>query len=254
MNDALYIAATGMQAQQRSIDTLANNLANVSTPGFKKARVSFLEMMHAPQETAAQVPQSPTGMGISVDRVTKDFSQGALTPTGVALDLAIDGAGFIEVGLPDGSRAYTRGGSLKVTEDGYLATRSGLVLKPAIHIPADVGSVSIARDGTVQFQNTQTRQRINAGQLELVHFANPGALTATSQGVYLPNAESGDARFGKAGEEGLGSFAQATLESSNVSLVDEMVTLMVAQRAYELSSKVIQASDELMSLTNNLRR
>ena len=257
MNDSLYIAATGMQAQQLGIDTIANNLANVNTAGFKKGRVNFGELMHVSTGHAAGDTAGTSavrGMGISVDSVTKDFSAGSLTQTNSPLDVAINGSGFIEVTLADGSHAYTRGGTLQVTKDSYLATITGYVLKPAIHIPANTSSIIIGADGKVSVQSSPQAQPTDVGQLEMANFSNPSALKAAGSGIFTPTEASGEAVYGKPGSQGLGAITQGALENSNVSLVDEMVTLMVTQRAYELSSKIIQASDEMMSMTNNLRR
>jgi flagellar basal-body rod protein FlgG len=251
MNDSLYIAATGMQAQQLTIDSIANNLANVGTTGFKKGRVAFHEMMVADPASGGG---SPLGLGIGVASVTKDFTPGALAQTGSQMDLAVDGIGFIEVAMADGSRGYTRGGTLTVSKDSFLATADGRLLKPSIHIPGDSGTIRIGADGKVSVQAGANAQPVEVGQIELSHFANPSALHALASGVYEPTEASGEAMAGTPGMLGMGRFAQGALENSNVTLVDEMVTLMVAQRAYEMSSKVIQASDELMSLTNNLRR
>lgn len=257
MNDSLYIAATGMQAQQQNIDAIANNLANVSTAGFKKGRVNFQEMMHVDpnQPGAARAGlNGPLGLGISVGSVAKDFAPGALTQTNAPMDLAINGAGFIEVTLADGSRGYTRGGTLQISKDNYLATADGHVLKAAIHVPANAASVKIGADGKVSAQMSANGPLSEIGQIELASFANPSALNAVANGIYAPTEASGDANLGKPGLQGMGVLAQGALENSNVTLVDEMVTLMIAQRAYEMSSKVIQASDEIMGLTNNLRR
>ena len=261
MNNSLYIAATGMQAQQQSIDNIANNLVNVSTTGFKKSRINFQELMHAGASqnvTGLTGSQSPLGIGISVDSVAKDFSPGILTQTNSPLDIAINGNGFLEVTLADGSHGYSRGGTLQVTKDSYLATGAGHVLKPAIHIPANASAITIGADGKVSVQTSAQAgspvTTTDVGHLELVNFSNPSGLKAAGSGVYTPTESSGDAVYGKPGAQGLGTFTQGALENSNVSLVDEMVTLMVAQRAYELSSKVAQASDEMMTMTNNLRR
>ena len=254
MNDSLYIAATGMQAQQQNIDAIANNLANVSTAGFKKGRVNFQEMMHVDPKQAAGGSVAPLGLGISVGSVAKDFTPGALTQTGAQLDLAINGAGFIEVTLADGSRGYTRGGALQVSKDNYLATAAGHVLKPSIHVPANAAAIQIGADGKVSIRSSANGPLTEVGQIELANFANPSALGALASGVYAPTEGSGEANYARPGNQGLGLLAQGALENSNVNLVDEMVTLMVAQRAYEMSSKVIQASDEMMALTNNLRR
>lgn len=257
MNDSLYIAATGMQAQQQNIDAIANNLANVSTAGFKKGRVNFQEMMHVdPNQPGAARGglNGPLGLGISVASVAKDFAPGPLSQTNAPMDLAINGAGFIEVTLADGSRGYTRGGTLQVSKDNYLATADGHVLRAAIHVPANAAAIQIGADGKVSAQTTAKGPMTEIGQIELASFANPSALNAVAGGIYAPTEASGEANLGKPGAQGLGVLAQGALENSNVTLVDEMVTLMIAQRAYEMSSKVIQASDEMMGLTNNLRR
>jgi len=252
MNDSLYIAATGMQAQQMTIDSIANNLANVSTTGFKKGRVAFQQMMQA--DPAATTQAASGGLGIAVASITRDFTPGALAQTGAQMDVAVDGTGMLEVALADGSRAYTRGGTLTVSPDSYLATADGHVLKPSIHIPAGVSAIHIAADGKVSVQSGVTGTPVDVGQLELAAFTNPAALTVLAGGLYAPTEASGEALVAKAGSTGFGKLVQGSLENSNVNLTDEMVTLIVAQRAYEMSSKIIQASDELMSLTNNLRR
>lgn len=253
MNESLYIAATGMQAQQLSIDAVANNLANVSTAGFKKGRVQFQEMMHAAPRPAGGAA-APLGIGIAAGAQVKDFAPGSLTQTNSPMDLAVDGAGFLEVTLADGSRGYTRGGTLQVSKDGFLATAAGHALRPAVHIPANAHAIAVAADGKVTVQATAASAPVEVGQLELANFGNPAALHMAAAGVYTPTEGSGEAVFGRPGNQGAGRLVQGALENSNVTLVDEMVTLMVAQRAYEMASKVIQASDELMSMTNNLRR
>lgn len=257
MNDSLYIAATGMQAQQLSIDTIANNLANVATTGFKKGHANFQELMQVgPAQRIAGQPgvTGPFGLGIGVDSVARDFSAGGLTRTNAPMDLAIDGSGFIGVTLADGSHGYSRAGTLQVTKDAYLATSNGNVLKPAIHIPANASAILIGADGKVSVQSPAHTQPVEVGHIELANFANASALKGAGGGVYIPTEGSGEAMFGKPGARGFGTLAQGALENSNVSMGDEMVTLMIAQRAYEMSAKVIQASDEMMQLTNNLRR
>lgn len=256
MNDSLYIAATGMQAQQLSIDSIANNLANVTTTGFKKGRVNFQELMQVP--ASATAPRASAlgalGLGISVDSVAKDFTAGALTQTNSAWDVALNGSGFIAVTQADGSRGYSRGGTLHVSKDGYLATSNGNLLAPSIHVPADASALQVGADGKVTVQLPNRSQPLEIGQIELANFTNAAGLKVAGPGVYTPTDESGDALPGKPGAQGFGSLVQGSVEGSNVSMVDEMVILMIAQRAYEMSSKVVQASDEIMSLTNNLRR
>jgi flagellar basal-body rod protein FlgG len=259
MNDSLYIAATGMQAQQRNLETIANNLANVATPGFKKARITFHELIHAgaaqgtPAPAGVAEPGAARGAGIGIDGVGRDFTGATLAQSGGPLDVAIDGAGFFEVTLPDGTHGYCRGGSLQVTKDGFLATAHGYVLHPAIHVSADA-ALAIGADGQVTVRTPNSAQPLTVGQLELANFAHSAALKSVAPGIYVPTEASGQAVYGKPGSAGLGRLAQGSLENSNVAPVDEMVNLMLAQRAYELSSKVIQASDEMMNMANNLRR
>lgn len=253
MNDSLYIAATGLQAQQTTLDAIANNLANVSTVGFKKGRANFQELMQADPSDTTRRSHAPAGAGISLANLARDFASGQLAQTGAPLDLAIEGAGFIEVTLADGSLGYTRAGKLSVTSDGYLAAADGRVIRPSIHVPGSATDLQITADGKVTASGA-AGQRIEIGQLDLAYFANPAALQSSTSGVYLPTEASGQAMTAKPGSQGLGLLRQGALEGSNVNLVDEMVALMQAQRAYEMSSKVIQVSDELMQLTNNLRR
>jgi flagellar basal-body rod protein FlgG len=268
MFDALYIGATGMQAQQLNVDTIANNLANVNTTGFKKGRVSFSDLMtleasRLPAAGGAADPAQDTGplaaiprmgAGVGVSSVAKLFDMGSITSTGSAWDIAIQGDGFIQVTLPDGSAAFTRGGTLKVNSDGMLATLSGQPLKPGISIPSNATAVAIATDGTVSVTVPNQSKPVNAGQLQLVRFANPTALLAQGDNLYRASDGSGEPIAGNAGQDGIGTLQQGSVEGSNVKMVDEMVGLMVAQRAYEASVKVVQASDEMLGMVNNLRK
>jgi flagellar basal-body rod protein FlgG len=264
MFDALYIAATGMNAQQQNVDAVANNLANVNTVGFKKSRVSFFDLVarDASQTAAAGVdgPLGPldetqrVGVGVGITSISKVFDAGDIKKTDSPWDVAISGDGFLELVLPDGARAYTRGGTLKVNADGLLATSSGQALKPNIAIPDNAQSLVIAPDGKVTVQVPNQAAPIELGQLEVVRFANPAGLTAEGDNVYRSSAASGEPIMGRPGDEGLGSVRQGSLEGSNVKMVEEMVNLMVAQRAYEASVKVIQASDEMLGMVNSLRR
>ncbi len=258
MNDALQIAATGLHAQQLNVDTIANNLANVNTAGFKAARVSFQDMMYRAAERSAP-PGSPTpdparlGSGVSVGSTSRTFDVGEMKETDEPLDVAIRGDGFIEVVMPDGSVGYTRGGTLQVNRDGLLATADGLVLKASVHVPSDTTQLAIATDGRVLASGAQATNA-EIGRIDLARFTNPGALNPLGDNVFQPTDASGDARVGQPGVDGAGTLAQGFLESSNVKLVQEMVELMIAQRAYEVSTKVVQASDEMMSMANNLRK
>jgi flagellar basal-body rod protein FlgG len=186
--------------------------------------------------------------------MSKVFDNGELKKTESPLDVAIRGDGFLEVTMPDGSSAYTRGGSLKVNKDGLLATQAGYPLRPAIAVPDNAQSVVIGADGRVLVRLANQTAPIEAGQLELVRFANAGALAAQGDNLYRASESSGEAIAARAGEEGAGTLAQGFLEGSNVKMVDEMVNLMLAQRAYEASVKVVQAADEMLGLVNNLRK
>jgi flagellar basal-body rod protein FlgG len=255
MNDALYIAATGMHGQQMSLETIANNIANINTPTFKAAQVNFSDLMH--RFTApAGAPAAGIGLGSGVESkvVFRDFAPAALKPTSGALDLAVQGRGFIEVAMADGSRAYTRGGTLTVNKDGLLATASGHALKPEIQVPSNMIALHVAADGQVAADVAGTSMPMDIGRLDLVDFVNAAGLKPIGEGLYASSEESGEAISGRIGEDGLGSLVQGALEASNVELSREMVTLMMAQRAYELSSRVVQVADTVMELTNNLVR
>jgi flagellar basal-body rod protein FlgG len=264
MSDALYIAATGMEAQQRGLENIANNLANVNTALFKKGRAEFTDLIL--RETArlqsgaldspADAFASPqmTAAGVAVSGITRMFDAGELKKTDAPLDVAIKGDGFIEVTMPDGSSAFTRGGTLKINKDGMLATASGYPLKPGISIPVNATSIAIGPDGAVQVRVPNQGAAIDVGQIDMVRFSVPGALSVQGANLYRANDASGDAIRAAAGEEGIGELAQGFLEGSNVKMVDEMVNLMLAQRAYEASVKVVQAADEMMGLVNNLRK
>lgn len=268
MSDALYIGATGMQAQQLNIDTIANNLVNVNTPGFKKGRVSFTDLMvmeasrqgtvsNASEFSQALGPLSSSprsGLGVGIANIGKFFDQGNLSQTGSLWDVAIQGDGFLPVTMPDGSMAFTRGGTLKVNRDGMLATQSGLPLKPGINVPTNATAMTISGDGTVLAMMPNQARPLAIGNLQLVHFANPSSLQPLGDNLYRASDDSGEPTSGTASQDGLGTFQQGYLEGSNVKMVDEMVGLMVAQRTYEASVKVVQTADELLSLVNNLRK
>ena len=265
MLDAMNIAATGMRTQQLNVDTIANNLANVNTSGFKKSRVNFVDLVthgaDASAQAAAGAQAMPgldstqrTGAGVAVTMVDKVFDGGTIQKTGGVYDLAINGDGFFEVAQSDGSRAFTRGGSFNVGTNGMLATSTGQVLQPEIQIPPSATAVTVGADGKVNVTTTASSTPVEVGQLNMVRFANAGSLTALGNNLYATSDTSGEAITGHGGEDGMGTVSQGYLEGSNVTMVDEMVNLMVAQRAYEASVKVIQASDEMMGMVNNLRK
>jgi flagellar basal-body rod protein FlgG len=257
MNDALYIGATGMQAQQVQLDAIANNLANLNTPAYKRSRVSFGEIVQRAQpssQTAAADGAIANSAGVMLASTSKLFEPGELKKTDSPMDVAIQGEGFLELAMPDGTRAFTRGGTLKVNADGQLSTQSGAPLKPGFLVPENTDGVVIAANGRVQVRVAGQARWTDAGQLELVRFPNVQGLLAQAGNVYRSTEASGEPIAGRPGEDGFGSIAQGSLEASNVKLVDELIQLMVAQRGYEASVKVVQASDEILGLINGMRR
>jgi len=259
MLNSLYIGATGMQAQQLNVDAIANNLANVNTTGYKKSRISFEDLLYrtaSPNAAANNSEGLPValGLGTFVASNAKSFLGGELKQTESPLDLAIQGNGFFEVNLPDGSSAYTRHGSFRVTSDGMLGTEAGYPLKQQIHVPADATNLVIDATGKVTATMPNETKPVELGQIELTTFPNPQGLDALGGNLYSSTQISGQARVTKPGEDGCGTLVQGYLESSNVKLAEEMVNLVLAQRAYELNAKIIQTSDEMLSISNNLRR
>lgn len=258
MNDALYIAATGMQAQQLGVDTIANNLANVNTPGFKAGRVSFQDLVY---QELGQVeglntgrPSLAQGLGVSVGGLSKIFLQGELRQTDNPLDIAIPGQGFLEVAMPDGTTAFSRGGSLRVNSEGFLSTAEGNLLKPNIFVGTDLKSIKIEANGKVMVTSVNQTVPNEVGRIDIAVFSDSTGLRALGRNLYSSSERSGEAEIGRPGEDGFSALAPGFIESSNVKLVDEMVNLLVAQRAYSASVKVIQAADEMLSMSNSLRR
>lgn len=259
---ALWTASSGMNAQQLNIDTVSNNLANVNTTGFKKSRLEFQDLLYQTIRGAgavtAQGTMIPTplqvGHGVKPVASTRIFEQGDTTQTGNALDLLIEGEGFFQVEMPDGTTAYTRSGSFKIDGEGRVVTSDGYVLQPELVVPEDATSITVATDGTVSIMLTGEDYLEEIGQIELVRFLNPEGLSSIGKNFYRMTAASGDAQYGTPGLDGLGEIAQGYLEMSNVKVVEEMVNMIVAQRAYEVNSKAIQASDEMLQTANNLRR
>lgn len=250
MNDALYIAATGMKTQTAQLDAIANNVANASTPGFKRSSVRFGDLVST---TPMAVDGHAAAMGVAASSAQRSFAPGELRKVDDTWSVAIQGAGFLEVQLSDGSAAFVRGGRLSVTTERLLATADGLPLRPQVHVPADIRGLSIGEDGQVQGLDDAGRLT-TLGRLDIAVFANPGALTSMGDGLWKATSNAGDALVMSAGEAGTGRIKQSYQEASNVQLVDEMVQLMIAQRAYEMNVKVMQAADEVASMTNNLRK
>ncbi len=259
---SLRTAASGMSAQQMNVDNIANNLANVNTTGFKKSKVEFQDIMYQslrrPGVTAITGSTVPTsldiGYGTRPVATTRQFSVGELSQSGNPLDLAIDGDGFYQIQRPDGTIAYTRDGSLKLTADGRVATSDGLFLTPEITIPEDAVSISVGFDGRVSVVQTGSNEPQEIGQIELARFINPAGLAAIGHNLLEETPASGAPITGAAGEDGFGRINQGYLEMSNVDVVTEMVNMIVAQRAYEINSKAIQTADDMSSLVNNLKR
>lgn len=261
MLEALQIAATGLHAQQANVDAIAHNLANVNTPGYKKSRVAFFDLVgdaSRPAGAGNDAMAAPAGVrlgaGVHVASIARLFDAGELKKTDQPLDLAIAGDGFLEVQTADGSRAYSRGGTLKIGTDGTLSTASGHALKPGLVVPPDLTTLAIAADGRVVASGPGRSTPLEIGTLQMVRFPSPGTLQAAGDGLWRATQASGEPIAGRPGEDAMGTLRQGHLEGSNVKLVEEMVGLMVAQRAYEASVKVVQASDEMLGLVNTLRK
>lgn len=252
MIDSLYIAATGMHAHQTEIDVIAHNLANVNTMGFKKNQVKFEDLVYQVQRDIDHIAGS--GRGAHVASSNKNFASGDLKQTGQPLDIAIRGEGFFEVVLPDGRSAYTRNGSLQKNQEGYLATPEGYILSAMIQIPSGIEEMVVQADGHVLARGPEDQEPQELGRIDLAQFSNSAALTASGENLYLANQASGEASMQAPGESGAGLLAQGFTEGSNVKLVEELTALILAQRAYEINSKVVQASDEMLGIINNLRR
>jgi flagellar basal-body rod protein FlgG len=259
---SLWSAATGMQAQTMNIDVISNNLANVATTGFKKSRADFQDLLYqtlrSPGVASSADTQVPTGIqvgtGVRPAAVQKMFTQGEFVHTQNELDMAIEGEGFFQVIQPNGETAYSRSGSFKLDNEGRVVTSDGFAMEPELTIPADSLAISVGIDGTVSVLLAGENQPTEIGNIELAQFVNPAGLRSIGRNLFMPSAASGDATTGTPGAEAFGNIAQGYLESSNVSVVDEMVNMIVAQRAYETNSKTIQASDEMLQTATNLRR
>lgn len=258
----LYTAATGMNAQQHQIDVTSNNIANVNTFAFKKDRAEFQDLMYESLNyTAGRTSEStrnPTGLdvglGVRVSGIQKDFLQGNLKETGNSLDLAIEGKGFFRITLPNGDEAFTRNGGFKVNEDGAMVNGNGYILAPEINIPSNLTDVSIAEDGTVTALDPQTGATEDLGQITLTDFVNPAGLAPFGDSLFQATDTSGAPIEGNPGTDALGRLQQGMIESSNVKLVNEMVDLITAQRAYEANSKAISTTDQMLSTINQLKR
>jgi flagellar basal-body rod protein FlgG len=255
----MWIAKTGLDAQQTRMSVISNNLANVNTTGFKRDRASFEDMLYQNlRQPGAQVgadAQAPTGLmlgtGVRIVSTEKTHTQGSLVSTKNALDLAVQGEGFFQIAQPDGTVAYTRDGSFKLSSTGQLVTANGAPLQPAITIPPNVASISIGQDGTVSVETAAGGGAQVLGQIQIARFANPAGLQALGQNMLKETAASGAPIVSQPGQTGAGQLMQGALEASNVNVVEEMVNMIETQRAYEINSKAISAVDGMLRFLNN---
>ena len=251
---ALHVARTGLDAQSFKMQVIANNLANVNTTGFKRDRANFetlsYQMMTQPGATASADNRYATGLnlgtGVQLAGTSRIDTQGTFATTGNALDMAIDGAGFFQVQLPDGRTGYTRAGNFERAQDGTIVTSDGKPLIPQIQVPEDATALSVGSDGTVSASVPGQADAVELGRIEGARFANPSGLQAIGDNMLVETTASGTPQVGAAGEEGRGSLRGGMLEGSNVNVVEELVDMIETQRAYEVNSKMIQASDEMM--------
>lgn len=259
---SLWTSATGMQAQELNIDVISNNLANVNTSGFKKSRAEFQDLLYESMRPAGAASSAdttvPTGIqlghGTRPSAVQKMFGQGDFQNTQNELDWAIEGDGFYQIELPNGDTGYSRSGEFKLDADGRIVNPDGFPLIPEITVPTDTISISVGLDGTVSVIQAGDATPSEIGTVQLARFVNPAGLRSLGKNLYSATNASGDEITGKPGENGFGTLAQGFLEMSNVSVVDEMVNMITAQRAYETNSKVITTADDMLQMANNLKR
>lgn len=261
MLKALNTAASGMQAQQSALDTIANNLSNVNTTGFKKARAEFEDLLYQtikePGVKTSQTVEHPTGvqvgLGVKTGAVQKIFEQGGARMTRNPLDVAIQGKGFFPIQMSNGEVGYTRDGSFHKDAGGRIVDKNGYALIPEIIVPPNAMGVSIEENGKVSITTKENSAPQQIGQIQVVDFVNPAGLKSMGKNLYVPSAASGTPVQGLPGENSLGFLSQGELEGSNVNVVDEMVDMIRTQRNYETSSKVVQAADQMLQYSNNLR-
>jgi flagellar basal-body rod protein FlgG len=261
MNRSLYIAATGMNAQQTEMDTISNNLANVSTNGFKGSRGVFEDLLYQtvrqPGANSTQTTQLPSGMqlGTGVEPVATErlFTEGALTQTGNSGDLAINGNGFFQILMPDGTTAYTRDGSFQPNQNGQLVNAAGYPVQPAITIPPTATSFTVGADGTVTITTQGTTAPTQVGAIQIASFVDPAGMQALGGNLLAETESSGTPQVGTPGLNGLGSLQQGYVESSNVNVVQELVNMIQTQRAYEINSKAVTTSDQMLQTLTQIQ-
>lgn len=258
---SLHIAATGMAAQEAQLDAISNNLANSNTVGYKKQRADFQDLLYqrvgTPGAQNSPTTTSPGGVeygsGVRIVATTRMFGQGAILSTNNPLDVAIEGSGFFVVQQPDGTPAYTRAGALKTDAEGRLVTNEGMPIDPPVSIPPDATSVTIGADGSVSVTSKGQTLPVNIGQIQLATFVNPAGLMSTGHNLLLPTGASGDPLIGNPGTDARGTLLQGSVEQANVEVVEEMIGLISAQRAYEVNTKVIAAADEMLRSATQMR-
>jgi len=258
MNQALWVAKTGLDAQQTRMSVISNNLANTNTTGFKRDRASFEDLLYqqvrAPGGATSAQTNLPSGLqlgtGVRVVSTSKAFEQGSQQQTDRALDVMVNGRGFFEVQMPDGTSAYTRDGNFQINDQGELVTNSGYPIQPGIQVPEGTESITIGTDGTVSAQVAGQTGSLEIGSLTLTDFINPSGLQAKGENLYVETTASGPAQNGTPGLNGLGTTVQGALEGSNVNVVEELVSMIETQRAYEMNAKAISTTDSMLGYLN----
>lgn len=259
---ALFTATSGMQAETLNIDVIANNLANISTTGFKKSRTEFQDLIYqtlrepgARSTISTEIPSGvQVGLGVKPVAVNRIFSQGNFKHTGNPLDMVIEGDGFFQVNMPDGTIAYTRSGSYSLDSTGRIVTNDGYPMEPALTIPADATSITVGSDGTVSIVRPGETTATEVGTIQLAKFINPAGLKSMGKNLFMNTQSSGDPIQGTPGLQGFGTITQGFQEMSNVDIVEELVEMIVAQRSYETNARSIRASDEMLNRAINLGR
>ena len=262
MDPSLRAAASGMMAQQTRTEVISNNLANVNTTGFKRSRAHFEDLLYQTVQGASIVGQNDVGSlpaiqigrGVKLASVQRLHQQGPVEPTQRPLDLAIEGEGFFQVQLPSGAVGYTRDGTFQISDEGTIVTQQGFTVVPGIAIPNDASGITISRSGVISATRGDSGDSVELGRIELARFANPAGLLAMGENVYTQTAASGDPVLGFAEEDGMGRILQGYLEGSNVEIVQEMVDMITSLRAYEINSKAIKNSEEMMQIASALLR
>jgi flagellar basal-body rod protein FlgG len=259
MFSSLWVAKTGLDAQQTRMDVISNNLANANTTGFKSGRAAFQDLIYQnlrqPGGQTTEQTQAPSGLmlgtGVRVVGSEKLFTQGNIEQTGNSLDVAIQGRGFLQVTMPDGSISYTRDGSLHLDQNGQIVTANGYAIDPAISIPANAQSITIGSDGTISASLPGQAATQQIGTVQLADFINPAGLQPNGDNLYLETASSGSPQIGQPGLNGLGTLQAGALESSNVNVVEQMVDMIQTQRTYEMNSKAVSAADSMLQFLTN---